>query len=38
MFWLKSVFSDQRWEIRQVIGEGELVVVYCTFTADTPAI
>jgi len=31
MFWLRSVFSDQRWEIRQVIGEGELVVVYCTF-------
>ena len=31
MFWLRSVFSDQRWEIRQVIGEGDLVVVYCTF-------
>jgi predicted ester cyclase len=31
MFWLRSVFSDQRWEIRQVIGEGDLVVVYYTF-------
>ena len=31
MYWLGSVFSDQRWEIRQVIGEGEFVVVYCTF-------
>ena len=30
MFWLGSVFSDQRWEIRQVIGEGDTVVVYCT--------
>ncbi len=33
MFWLGSVFSDQRWEIRQVIGEGEFVVVYCTLHA-----
>jgi predicted ester cyclase len=24
------VFSDQRWEIHQVIGEGDVVVVYCT--------
>lgn len=31
MLWLRSVFSDQRWEIRQVICEGEVVVVYCTF-------
>ena len=31
MLWLGRVFSDQRWEIRQVIGEGEFVVVYCTF-------
>ena len=37
MFWLGRVFSDQRWEIRQVIGEGEFVVVYCTFTAGTLA-
>ena len=33
MLWLGSVFSDQRWEIHQVIGEGETVVVYCTFHA-----
>ena len=31
MLWLGTVFSDQRWEIHQVIGEGETVVVYCTF-------
>jgi predicted ester cyclase len=31
MLWLASVFSDQRWEINQVIGEGDTVVVYCTF-------
>jgi predicted ester cyclase len=30
MLWLGRVFSDQRWEIRQVISEGDLVVVYCT--------
>lgn len=30
MLWLGTVFSDQRWEIHQVIGEGETVVVYCT--------
>jgi predicted ester cyclase len=30
MLWLGGVFSDQRWEIHQVIGEGETVVVYCT--------
>ena len=28
--WLGRVFSDQRWEIRQVISEGDTVVVYCT--------
>ncbi|HET9779253.1 MAG TPA: ester cyclase [Propionibacteriaceae bacterium] len=33
MLWLRSVFSEQRWEIRQVIGEGEFVVVYCTLHA-----
>ena len=31
MLWLARVFSDQRWEIHQVIGEGETVVVYCTY-------
>jgi predicted ester cyclase len=31
MLWLASVFSDQHWEINQVIGEGDTVVVYCTF-------
>lgn len=30
MLWLASVFSDQRWEIHQVIGEGDMVVVRCT--------
>jgi predicted ester cyclase len=30
MLWLGRVFSDQRWEIRQVIAEGPAVVVYCT--------
>lgn len=33
MRWLGRVFSDQRWEIRQVIGDGEMVVVYCTLHA-----
>jgi predicted ester cyclase len=33
MRWLGRVFSDQRWEIRQVIGEGEMVVVHCTLHA-----
>jgi predicted ester cyclase len=33
MLWLRSVFSDQRWEIHQVIGEGEVVAVYCTLHA-----
>lgn len=31
MLWLGNVFSDRRWEIHQVVGEGDLVVVYCTF-------
>ena len=31
MLWLGRVFSDQRLEIQQVIGEGDVVVVYCTF-------
>lgn len=30
VLWLGRVFSDQRWEIHQVIGEGDIVVVYCT--------
>jgi predicted ester cyclase len=30
MLWLGRVFSDQRWEIRQVIGEGDTVVVHAT--------
>ncbi len=30
MLWLGRVFSNQRWEIRQVIGEGDTVVVFCT--------
>ncbi len=33
MLWIGRVFSDQRWEIHQVIGEGDTVVVYCTFHA-----
>lgn len=30
MLWLGRVFSDQRWEIHQVIGELDRVVVHCT--------
>ena len=30
VLWLGRVFNDQRWEIHQVIGEGDIVVVYCT--------
>jgi predicted ester cyclase len=30
VLWLGTVFSDQRWEIHHVIGEGDTVVVYCT--------
>lgn len=30
MLWLAGVFSDQRWEIHQVIGETDTVVVYAT--------
>ena len=29
MIWLGRVFSVQRWEIHQVVGVGETVVVYC---------
>ena len=31
MLWLKGAFSDRRYEIHQVIGEGDTVVVHCTF-------
>jgi predicted ester cyclase len=31
MLWLKGAFSDHRYEIHQVIGEGDTVVVHCTF-------
>jgi hypothetical protein len=31
MLWLKGAFSDRRYEIHQVIGEGDTVVVSCTF-------
>jgi len=31
MLWLGRVFSEQRWEIHQVIGEGDTVVVFCTY-------
>lgn len=30
MLWLGRVFSDQRWQIHQVIGEGDTVVVHAT--------
>jgi predicted ester cyclase len=30
MLWLGRVFSDQRWEIHQLVAENETVVVYCT--------
>jgi len=30
MLWLARVFSDQRWEIHHVVGEGDTVVVHCT--------
>jgi predicted ester cyclase len=30
MLWLGRVFSDQRWEIHKVVGEGDTVVVHCT--------
>lgn len=34
MFWLNGVFSNQRWEIHQVIGDGDMAAVYCTLHAD----
>jgi predicted ester cyclase len=33
MHWLRRVFSDQRWEIRNVVGEGDTVVVHATHRA-----
>lgn len=30
MLWLARVFAEQRWEIHDVIGEGDTVVVRCT--------
>jgi len=30
MLWLSTVFADQRWEIHDVIGEGDMVVVHGT--------
>jgi predicted ester cyclase len=30
MQWLRQVFSDLRWEIHKVVGEGDTVAVYCT--------
>ena len=29
---LEAAFSDRRWEIHQVIGEGDTVVLHCTFS------
>jgi predicted ester cyclase len=33
MHWLRSVFSEQRWVIRRVIAEGDVVVVYARHEA-----
>ena len=30
MLWLASVFSEQRWEIHDVLGDGDLVAVHAT--------
>ena len=30
MLWLGQVFSDQRWEIHQVLGDGDLVAIRAT--------
>lgn len=30
MLWLGRVFSDQRWVIHRVVGEGDTVVLHCT--------
>jgi len=31
MLWLATVFAEQRWEIHDVIGEGDTVAVHCTY-------
>ena len=33
MLWLKGAFSERRYEVHQVLGEGDTVVVHCTFHA-----
>jgi predicted ester cyclase len=33
MLRLKGAFSERRYELHQVIGEGDTVVIYCTFHA-----
>ena len=33
MLWLGRVFSNQRWEIRNLIGDGDLVAVHATHRA-----
>ena len=30
MLWLATVFSDQRWEVHEVVGDGDLVAVHLT--------
>ena len=30
MFWLANVFSDQRWVVHEVLGDGDLVAVHLT--------
>jgi predicted ester cyclase len=30
MLWLRGVFSDQRWEIHNVLGDGDMVAVHAT--------
>jgi predicted ester cyclase len=30
MHWLGRVFSDQRWEIKRIVAEDDIVVVHCT--------
>ena len=30
MLWLRTVFSDQRWEIHRIIGEDDLVAIHAT--------
>jgi predicted ester cyclase len=32
MLWLAGAFSDRRYEIHQVIAEGDTVVLHCTFS------